>query len=174
MGDFTIQISAELVNLLTDDGKKKTKKPKTKISREYQRTQRKASQKQISDDSETHKGTAAAGWPIQPPFFLPPVQSSNAELDAIRLVLQESERVVEKLRKQEEHMVQEVTERAKNLRDKEFKLPNQKPMPCMAENDAWQACYKEHAKEPLKCQHLVQNFANCARRVRQLVNSDDK
>ncbi|KAF8413025.1 hypothetical protein HHK36_000999 [Tetracentron sinense] len=179
MGEsFTIQISTNLVSRLVDDGeklKKKTRKPKRKTPQGPQQSQSKVHQKPIPDDFQTHKGTSSAGWPIQHPLFLPvsppPSQVANVEFEAIRSVLQESERVVERLQKQEENMVQEVTQRAKELHDKEFKLPYQKPMPCLAEKDACLECYKEHAKDPLKCAHVVKTFADCARKIRQLVIS---
>ncbi|GMN32602.1 hypothetical protein TIFTF001_003752 [Ficus carica] len=179
MGDFSIQISSNLVNSLAGEdekSKKKTKRTRTKLPREPQpqRPQAKTNQKQVSDDFAIPKGPSATGWPLQPPVFFPvtpPAHLASAELEAIRSVLQESERVVEKLQKQEENMVQEVTQRAKELRDKEFKLPYQKPLPCVAENEACLACYKEHLKDPLKCADLVRNFADCARRVRQQVSS---
>ncbi|KAH7514107.1 uncharacterized protein LOC125419005 [Ziziphus jujuba] len=174
MDEFSIQISRNLVNRLADDSEKSKKKKRTKIKvpREPQRPQTKITQKQAFDDSETQKGATATGWPLQSPLFLPaPAQNANAELDAIRSLIQDSERVLERLHKQEENMVQEVTQRAKDLRDKEFKLPYQKPMPCLAETEACLACYQEHVKDPLKCAHLVRNFADCARRVRQQVNS---
>lgn len=173
MDEFSIQISRNLVNRLADGSakSKKKKRTKAKVPREPQQPQTKISQKQF-DDSETPKGAAATGWPLQSPFFMPaPAQSANAELDAIRSLIQDSEQVLDRLRKQEENMVQEVTQRAKDLRDKEFKLPYQKPMPCLAETEACLACYKEHVKDPLKCAYLVRNFADCARRVRQQVNS---
>ncbi|XP_057977909.1 uncharacterized protein LOC131164616 isoform X2 [Malania oleifera] len=173
MGEsFTIQISSNLVNRLVDDGeklKRKTKKSQAKISREVQK-----SPANVRNREETHKGTAAAGWPIQPPLFLPvppSPHSANEELDGIRSVLQESERVLERLQKHEGDMVQEVTQRAKDLHDKEFKLPYHKPMACLAEKDACLECYKENANNALKCAPLVKNFADCARRVRQLVGS---
>ncbi|KAM6588178.1 hypothetical protein CsatA_010783 [Cannabis sativa] len=178
MGEFSIQISRNLVNSLAgneeDKSKKKTKKTRAKSRVPQQQPQTKAKEKHVSDGFETHKGSTASGWPLQPPIFLPvppTAYSSSAELDAIRSVLQESERVVERLQKQEDNMVQEVTQRAKDLRDKEFKLPYQKPLPCVAENEACLACYKEHIKDPLKCADLVRNFADCARRVRQQVSS---
>ncbi|XP_062074089.1 uncharacterized protein LOC133778235 [Humulus lupulus] len=179
MGEFSIQISRNLVNSLAgndeDKSKKKTKRTRAKSPRvPQQQPQTKANQKQVSDNFETHKGSTSTGWPLQPPMFLPvppTAYSSSAELDAIRSVLQESERVVERLQKQEDNMVQEVTQRAKDLRDKEFKLPYQKPLPCVAENEACLSCYKEHLKDPLKCAHLVRNFADCARKVRQQVSS---
>jgi hypothetical protein len=180
MGDFSIQISSNLLNRLADDTerlKKKTKRSKSKVPREPRQPRTKANQKQISDDSETSKGAAPPGWPLHPPVFLPinpPAQSAYTELDALRSVIHDSEKVLERLQKQEENMVQEVTQRAKDLRDKEFKLPYQKPMPCLAENDAWLACYKEHAKDSLKCSPLVKNFEDCIRRARQQVSSAEK
>ncbi|XVF10771.1 hypothetical protein REPUB_Repub07fG0211700 [Reevesia pubescens] len=180
MGDFSIQISTNLINRLAEDDeklKKRTKKTKTKVSGEPQRPQPKVDQKQISNDSEKQKGTTGTGWPVPPPLFVPvnqPPYSPSAELDAIRSVAKESENVVEKLRKQEENMVQEVTQKAKDLHDKEFKIPDPKPMPCLVENNAWMACYKENANNLTKCAPLAANFADCARRVRQLAKSADK
>ncbi|XVF51662.1 hypothetical protein PTKIN_Ptkin04bG0202500 [Pterospermum kingtungense] len=180
MGEFSIQISTKLVNRLAEDDeklKKRTKKTKTKVPREPQRPPTKVDQKQISDDSEKQKGTTGTGWPVQPPLFLPvnqPPYSANAELDAILSVVKESENVVEKLRKQEENMVQEVTQKAKDLHYKEFKIPEPKPMPCLVENNAWMTCYQENANDLTKCAPLAQNFADCARRVRQLAKSADK
>ncbi|KAK4358904.1 hypothetical protein RND71_021133 [Anisodus tanguticus] len=71
-------------------------------------------------------------------------------------------------------MLQEVTKKAKDLHDKEFKLPNQKPIQCLDERDACFKCYKEHEKDPLNCANVVQNFAECARRVKQQVSLGDK
>ncbi|GMP95930.1 hypothetical protein CsSME_00044788 [Camellia sinensis var. sinensis] len=151
MGEsFTIQISGNLVKQLADDGeksKKKTKRSKTKIPREPQQSQTKAHQKQISGDSEIPKLTALV------------------ESDAIRSAIQESEKVLEKLQKQEKVMVQEVTQRAKDLHDKEFKLPTQKPLPCLMEKNACFECYKENDKNPLKCADAVKNYKDCIRRA---------
>ncbi|XP_059315306.1 uncharacterized protein LOC132065784 [Lycium ferocissimum] len=172
---FTIQIHSNLVKQLADEGeklKKKTRKPKTTIQRDN-----KAAQKPISGDPDVVKGRAATGWPVQPPLFMPvppPTHPAIAELDAIRSVLKESEKVVERLQKQEENMLQEVTKKAKDLHDKEFKLPNQKPTPCLDERDACFKCYKEHEKDPLNCANVVQNFAECARRVKHQVSLADK
>ncbi|XVE65013.1 hypothetical protein DITRI_Ditri07aG0147700 [Diplodiscus trichospermus] len=180
MGDFSIQISTNLVNRLVADDeklKKRTKKSKTRVPREPQQPQTKVDQKHISDDSEKQKGPTGAGWPVPPPLFLPldqPPYSVSAELDAIRSAVKESENVVEKLQKQEENMVQEVTQKAKDLHDKEFMIPEPKPMPCLVENNAWMACYKENANDLTKCAPLAQNFADCARTVRQLAKSPAK
>ncbi|KAI4327083.1 hypothetical protein L6164_019584 [Bauhinia variegata] len=176
MGDFTIQISSNLVNRLAEDvetSKKKTKRTKRKVPKEPRQPQSNVSQKPTLDDSEKPKSATAPGWPMQPSLFLPatsPLQPANSELDSIRSVLQESEKVVERLQKQEENMLQEVTQKAKDLRDKEYKLPNPKPMPCVAELDVALACYKEHTKDPLKCASLVSSLGDCMRRFRQQVS----
>ncbi|KAL0550343.1 hypothetical protein IC582_014851 [Cucumis melo] len=181
MGDFSIQISSNLVNMLIDDTDKPKRKPRrnrSKVPQESKKPQVKVDQKNTSDDSGTLKGSTSDGWPHQPPpLFLPiipPVHPANAELDAIRSVLQESERVVEKLQKQEDNMLKEVTQRAKDLHDKEFKLPYQKPMPCMAESQACFQCYKDHPNDYLKCARLVKNFENCNRQARQKISSAEK
>lgn len=181
MGDFTVQISNELVDRLLDRSeskkmKKKPRKVKPKVPKGPQGAFSEVDPTSISAGPEVFKAPAT-GWPVQPPLFHPagaPVFSSIAELDAIRSLLRESEGIVEKLQKQEESIVQEVTQRAKDLRDKEFKLPYQKPMPCSAESNACLECYKEHSKDPLKCSHLVRNFADCAQRARQQASSTDK
>lgn len=177
---YSIQISGNLVQQLVTEGekfKKKTRKTRTKAPRSPRQSETKSTQKEIPDDSQTHKtGPLATGWPLQPPLFLPappPPVSANAELEAIRSTLHESEKVVERLQKQEEEMASEVTQRAKELHDKEFKLPYQKPMPCLADYNSCLDCYKEHAKDPLKCADLVKNFADCARSARQQVSSAD-
>ncbi|THG12897.1 hypothetical protein TEA_027783 [Camellia sinensis var. sinensis] len=54
-------------------------------------------------------------------------------------------------------MVQEVTQRAKDLHDKQFKLPTQKKLPCLIEKNACFECYKENDKNPLKCDDAVKN-----------------
>lgn len=173
MGEsFTIQISRNLVNRLAEDAdqsKKKTKKPRPKLHREPQRSQAKAHQKQTTDGSGVPMGHAPAVFPFLP--VLPPPASANPQLDAIRSVLKESEKIVEKLEKHEEEMLKQVTQRAKELHEKEFRLPLQKPMPCMAEKDACLACYKEHLKDPLKCADVVKSFQDCTRRARQQVKS---
>ncbi|XP_038988191.1 uncharacterized protein LOC103696699 [Phoenix dactylifera] len=167
---FTIQISSNLVNRLSGDENKmkKTKKPKPKVLQEPRQPQSKVK----SAPSAPTSGSSGA-WPLQTPMFLPvapPPPVAIAELEAIRSVLRESERVVEKLEKQESNMLQELNQRAKELRDKEFSLPYQNPIPCTAQREACLQCYKEHAKDPLKCAQAVKNFADCARQARQQVN----
>ncbi|GMJ04828.1 hypothetical protein like AT4G12340 [Hibiscus trionum] len=180
MGEFSIQISANLINRLAEDDeklKKRTRKTKPRVPREPRQPETKVDQKQISDDSEKQKETTGTGWPVPPPLILPanqPQYPAIEELDAIRSVVKESENVVEKLRKQEENMVQEVTQKAKELHEKEFKIPEPKPMPCLVENNACMECYKENVNDLTKCAPLAQNFADCARRVRQLAKSTNK
>ncbi|GAB2277821.1 hypothetical protein Dimus_012525 [Dionaea muscipula] len=174
MGEgFTIQISSNLVDRLEDDNeksKKKIRKPKQR-SREPQASHAKAPQKLISEDTKTPKATSPTGWPLHPPLFLPvtqppPPQSANPAVEEIRSAVQESERVLDRLQKHGDEMLKEVTQRAKQLHEKEFKLPYQKPMPCLAEKDACLTCYKEHVKDPLKCADAVKRFKECARLVR--------
>ncbi|XP_050377654.1 uncharacterized protein LOC126794902 [Argentina anserina] len=174
---FGVHITPRFFNMLTEDievSTKKTRRTKPKVPREPQQPQLKINQKKVSDDSEPLKGSGAEGWPFQPPVHIPS-QSTNADLDTIRSVLQKSEEVVERLKQQEENMAHEVTQRAKELRDKEFKLPFQESMPCLAETDGCANCYKEHGKEDLlKCAGLAKSLADCARRVRQQVGSGNK
>lgn len=177
MGDFTINISAELIKQLVEDGQKSERRPKKTKAKPQQpkQPQSKVKPKQAFDDPNPQIGPVVpgSGWPLPAPLFMPPVSQSAqaAELDAIRSVLHESERVLENLNKKEESMVQEVTERAKTLRDQEFKLPYQKPLPCLAEKEAIEACYKESIKTPLKCQSLLRNYTDCSRKARQLLGS---
>ncbi|KAJ8759852.1 hypothetical protein K2173_009953 [Erythroxylum novogranatense] len=179
MGDFTIQMSGNLINQLVNRGekvKKRAKKSKPKVPQEPSQPQTKVNDRQFHDGSETQRGTAS-GWPVQPslytPVVNPPVQPAHAELDAIRSVLQESEKVLEKLQKQEDNMVQEVTEKAKDLHEKEFKLPYQKPMPCLADYDACRACYKHHTNDILKCAPFTRSYYECVQRARQQMSSAD-
>ncbi|XP_050226333.1 uncharacterized protein LOC126676217 [Mercurialis annua] len=178
MGEFSIQISSELVNRLSNDNdklKKKPRKTKPKIPREPAHPQPKVNEKQLHDDPQPHKLAPSPVWPVQSPVFLPvPPQSANGELEAIRSVIRESESVLEKLQKQEDSMAKEVTERAKDLRDKEFKLPYQKPMPCLADYDACRACYKENANDILKCSPLTRSYYDCVHRAKRQVNAADK
>lgn len=165
MGEFTIQISNDLVDRLVDDVvvKKKTRRVRRKVARETEKPQ--------SNVTGNPESAAALGWPVQPPLFLPatlPIQPANSELEGIQSMLRESEKVLERVQKQEENMLQEVTQKAKDLHDKEYKLPSPKPEPCMAEKLASLACYKEHIKDPLKCAGLVTNFADCLRRLGRL------
>ncbi|XP_047334187.1 uncharacterized protein LOC124937900 [Impatiens glandulifera] len=177
MGEsFTIQISANLVKQLADDAeksKKRTKRPKPKVPEKSSKPFQKINEKPIFKDPPhvaAAQGTGHAGWPQQPLFLSPPSPSLavNAELESIRSTLDQSEKVLQKLQKQEEEMVREVTERAKDLHEKEFKLPSQKPVPCLFEKDACSDCYRDNIINPLKCAEAVKNYADCARRFRQM------
>ncbi|KAJ1408641.1 Cysteine alpha-hairpin motif superfamily [Sesbania bispinosa] len=139
MGEFSIQISNDLVDQLVDDTvtKKKTRRIRRKVPRQAEKPQ--------SNVTEKLESATDPGWPVQPPLFLPTT-----------------------LPKQEENMLQEVTQKTKDLHDREYKLPNPKPEPCMAERLATLACYKEHIKDPLKCVGHVTNFADCLRKFGRL------
>ncbi|KAI3823611.1 hypothetical protein L1987_05050 [Smallanthus sonchifolius] len=112
---FTIQISSNLVKQLAADADKvkKKRKPKPKTPKTPQQNQiQPTNQKDIHGDSPT-LNHPAAGWP---PMYLPippPAPPANAELAAIRSVLQDSERVLAKLGKKEDEMVVEVTQKGK-------------------------------------------------------------
>lgn len=175
MGHFTVQISGSLIDRLVGDGekeketsKKKTKRSKPKVPREPENPQPNASERQSLYDFEKPK-TGGDPDSVSLPTS-PALEFSKLELEAVPSVLHDSEKVVERLQKQEENMLQEVTGKAKDLRDKEYKPPNSKQILCMAERDASLACYKEHSEDPLKCAGLVTNFADCLRRVRQQIN----
>ncbi|XP_047946886.1 uncharacterized protein LOC125193175 [Salvia hispanica] len=162
---FTVQISSNLVKKLLDDGETEKVKKKTRKPRQKNPQQPQAQQLPGDSDALGVGGPSSTAWPIQLPSHKPP----NSNLEAMRSVLEESEKVVERLHKNEENMLQEVTERAKDLHDKEFELPNSKPIPCLDEKNACLNCYKEHINDPLKCAQLVRYFANCARTVRRQV-----
>ncbi|CAH1451355.1 unnamed protein product [Lactuca virosa] len=157
---FTIQISGNLVKQLADNTnkvKKKTRKPKPKTPQQHPIP---------PPPPPPPPLPTAATWP---PMYLPIPPPSPPEVNAIRSVLEDSERVLEKLQKQEDAMLFEVTQKAKELHEKEFKLPEAKPMPCLTDLTACLDCYKENVKDPLKCSALVKNFADCARTIRQQI-----
>ncbi|KAJ0264841.1 hypothetical protein HA466_0012400 [Hirschfeldia incana] len=176
MGDYTIQITPKLINQLAQGNekpKRKAKRTKPKVSPPPQNN---------ADQARTHRDAAEKPKPVaelptqQPPFFFPIPQQTVAitELESIKSVLKESERVLEKVESQEKSIVHEVTERAKDLREKEFKIPEPKPMHCSSDHEAWKQCYKENVENPLSCSGFVMRFQDCARRFRQQVSSEGK
>ncbi|XP_072995934.1 uncharacterized protein [Typha latifolia] len=174
MGDsYTVQISSKLISQLASDEdkvKRRIKRPKSKIPVEHDQSQSKAKQVPAALQS-----SSTGGWPLQPPMFLPvtpqPPPVAIPEVEAIRAVCQESEKVVEKLEKREADMLRELTQRAKELHEKEFKLPYQNHLPCTAERENCLQCYKDNSKEPLKCTQAVNAFAECARQARHSFSS---
>ncbi|ERN15951.1 hypothetical protein AMTRI_Chr07g23360 [Amborella trichopoda] len=172
---FGIQISSNLVNrlIIEDEVKKKPKKaPARNKSRKWPLPlpQQAPNLSHHHDDSTIKMMPPFLPLPLrQLPLEIPSATAANEEeINAIHEVLRESERVLDRLQKQEENLAEQVTLRAKELRDKEFKLPYQKPVPCLREKDACLQCYKEHSKDnPLKCADVVNAFADCARRARE-------
>ncbi|KAG6496599.1 hypothetical protein ZIOFF_044467 [Zingiber officinale] len=170
MGEsFTIQLSSKLIDQIANGEtkvKKRVKKPKPKIPVEPPLTEKNVKPAPTTTQTSSPMG----GWPLPPVFISPPppppISPTISELEAIRSVVQESEKTVEKLEKQEDKMIQELNQRAKDLRDKEFKLPYQNPTICTAERAACLSCYQEHVKDPLKCAQAVRNFADCVRQTR--------
>ncbi|GJX40790.1 retrovirus-related pol polyprotein from transposon TNT 1-94 [Tanacetum coccineum] len=71
----------------------------------------------------------AADALMKVPMYLPvpsPAPPIIVEVEVIRSVLQGSKKVYEKLQKQEDELLVEVTQKAKELHDKEFKIPQPK------------------------------------------------
>ncbi|KAL0712886.1 hypothetical protein Bca4012_019864 [Brassica carinata] len=175
MGDYTIQITPKLINQLAQGNekpKRKAKRTKPKVSP----PQNNADQARTHHVAEKPKPMAELPTQQQQPFFFPIQQQTAAstELESIKSVLKESEKVLEKVERQEKNIAHEVTERAKDLREKEFKIPEPKPMPCSSDHEAWKQCYKENAENPLSCSGLVMRFQDCARRFRQQVSFEGK
>lgn len=178
MGEaFTVEFSANLIKQLANEeekSKKKTKRTKSRIARERQQPQANTNRKQISSESETTNVSPPLAWQTQSPLFFPvspPPPSAIAELEAIRSTVRESEKVLEKLQKEEEFKVQQVTQRAKDLHENEFKLPEHKAQSCLTEKGACFDCYKENVKDPLRCADLVKNYADCVRSGKQQLSS---
>ncbi|KAJ3683282.1 hypothetical protein LUZ60_013509 [Juncus effusus] len=164
MGDsYTIQISTKLINQLAQDeekSKRKTKKPMKKPKTPKDQNAPKPSPPPNPNPPQ----------PTWPPLFLPvppPVPAEIPEVESIRTVLKESEKVLEKLEVEESKMLEELNKRSKELREKEFKLPYQKEVPCVKERADCLECYKNYPKDPLKCAEFVKRFADCARKSRQ-------
>ncbi|WVZ95664.1 hypothetical protein U9M48_041398 [Paspalum notatum var. saurae] len=177
MGDYTIQISTKLIDQLARDDEKvqrKARKPKPKkkapVQQRLEDPQEGAPKERFPSDPKTGSPAPAPGLPLQsPPMYLPvtpalplPPAAAMPEVEAIRSILKESEAVLDKLDKQEAGARQELSRRAKELHDKEFKLPYQNPMPCTQERAVCLECYKSNAKDPLKCAEAVKRFEACA------------
>ncbi|KAL6865165.1 hypothetical protein ACP4OV_016316 [Aristida adscensionis] len=175
MGDYTIQISTNLIDQLARDDekvKRKARKPKPKKKTPIERHEEPhdSAAKEFPSEPKPSSPAPAPGWPLQPPpMYLPvtpaPPPSPAAampEVEAIRAVLKESEMILEKLEKQEAGAREELSKRAKELHDKEFKLPYQNTMPCEQERASCLECYKSNAKDPLKCAEAVKRFEACA------------
>ncbi|XP_074320305.1 uncharacterized protein LOC141657081 isoform X2 [Silene latifolia] len=172
MADGGIRISEGLILQLVEDDEKSKGKTKPSTPRKPRSSPKRTHQKQIPTEPETQKGAPTAEWPLQSPLFFPTPQlptSSKPELESVRSVLKESESVLQKAQKYEENMVKEVTERAKELHEKEFKLPQRKPVICQIEKNACLECYKEYVNDPLRCSTIVSSYQECVRRARKQV-----
>jgi len=82
-----------------------------------------------------------------------------------RQLLAQSKRVGGLLLKQEEQELQQIEQHAQELLDQQHKNPV-RPEPCQGEKLACLTCYQEHAKDPLACAGLVQQYSACAKAVR--------
>ncbi|KAK1693546.1 hypothetical protein QYE76_010243 [Lolium multiflorum] len=175
MGDYTIQISTKLIDQLARDDekvKRRVRKPKPKKVVEQPEEPQDNGRELPSEPKSSP--APAPGWQLPPPVYLPvtpapppPPSPSIQEAEAIRAVVAESVKVLEKLDKQEAGMQQELARRAKELHDREFKLPYQNPVPCADEKAACHECYVSNAaKDPLKCAEAVKRFEACVRMAR--------
>ncbi|KAF6981661.1 hypothetical protein CFC21_000123 [Triticum aestivum] len=138
MGDYTIRISTSLIEQLARDDEKQVK-----------RRTRKPRPKKVVEQPEE------------------PQDNGREVVEAIRAVVAESEKVLEKLQKKEAAMREELTKRAKELHDKEFKLPYQNPSPCTDERAGCAECYRSNVQDPLKCAEAVKRFEACVRMARR-------
>lgn len=161
---FNVQISSDLIRrLLGEEDQKPTRKPKPKVVRpEHPSNQGRRIEPKPSEET--------GGWQSGLPSLLPlgvlaPV--ADKELDSIRKVINESEGVIDKLHKKEARALEEVNRNAKELREKEYKMPEQRTIPCLSAKDACVQCYKDHPEDPLQCAEAVKAFSDCARRVQQ-------
>ncbi|KAH9568997.1 hypothetical protein CY35_03G108800 [Sphagnum magellanicum] len=109
--------------------------------------------------------------PFYPGFLsaLPGLQQNNdlkKELVPIYKILEESEKLGEKLQKQEEEELGKVKQLAQELQEKQFFAPSQ-PVPCTNEKEACIQCYRENSKNPLECANTVKLFKECSQRAHQ-------
>lgn len=176
MGEYTIQISTKLIDQLARDDekvKRKVRKPKPKKVVEQPEEPQDNGRELPSEPKSSP--APAPGWQLPPPMYLPvtpapppPPSPAIQEVEAIRAVVAESAKVLEKLDKAEAERQQELARRAKELHDREFKLPYQNPVPCADEKAACRECYVSNAAEdPLKCAEAVKRFEACVRMARQ-------
>ncbi|KAH9623395.1 hypothetical protein KSS87_000208 [Heliosperma pusillum] len=159
-----IQISESLILQLVGDDEKSKRKTKPKTPGKPHSSPKRPHQKQIANKPETQKRAPSAEWPLQSPLFFP-----TPELESVQSVFKESENILQKAQKHEENMVKKVTERAKELHEKEFKLPQQKTVICQIEKNACLECYKEYVNDPLICSTVVSSYQECVRRARKQV-----
>nr|ABK23630.1 unknown [Picea sitchensis] len=161
---FKVQISSDLIRRLLGEGDQKPiRKPTPKVVRpEHPSNQGPRIEPKVTEE--------AGGWQPGLPSLLPlgvfpPV--ADKELDPIRKVLDESEGVMDKLQKEEARVLEKVKHNAEELREKEYKMPEQRTIPCLSAKDACIQCYKDHPEDPLQCAEAVKFFQDCARRVQQ-------
>jgi hypothetical protein len=69
---------------------------------------------------------------------------ADKEMDPIRKFLDESERVMDKLKEEETRVLVELKNNAKELCEKEYKMPEQRTMPYLSVKYSYVQCYKDH------------------------------
>ncbi|KAM3399355.1 hypothetical protein ACQJBY_004636 [Aegilops geniculata] len=173
MGDYTIRISTSLIEQLARDDEKQVKR-RTRKPKPWKVVEQQEEAQDNGRELPTEpKSSPAPVLPFPPPMYLPvtpapaPPSPAIQEVEAIRTVVAESEKVLEKLQKKEATMREELTKRAKELHDKEFKLPYQNPSPCTDERAGCAECYRSNVQDPLKCAEAVKRFEACVRMARR-------
>ncbi|CAM0958796.1 unnamed protein product [Alopecurus aequalis] len=181
MGEYSIQISTRLIDQLARDDekvKRKVRKPKPKkVVEQQQEEPHQDNGRELPSEPKSSPAPVPApapGWSLPPPMYLPvtpppppPPSPAIQELEAMRAMVAEIEKVPEKLEKQKAGMQQELERRAKELHDREFKLPYQNPVPCADEKAGCLDCYVSNAaQDPLKCAEAVKRFEACVRMAR--------
>ncbi|KAG0584043.1 hypothetical protein M758_3G181500 [Ceratodon purpureus] len=98
----------------------------------------------------------------------PEVQTHEQTHDLVPIykVLEETEKLGEKLQKQEEKELEKVKQLAQDLQDKQFRAPSY-PIPCQTEKETCLQCYRGSTKSPLECAEAVRVFKECSQRVQQ-------
>ncbi|CAK9221975.1 unnamed protein product [Sphagnum jensenii] len=172
---FALQVTPELMLKLTKEHRQprkaaKPKQPPPPIVAPRQPVIRRQMGMEVLDQE------GGVSQEIPRPFYpgflsaLPGLQQNNdlkKELVPIYKILEESEKLGEKLQKQEEEELRKVKQLAQELQEKQFCAPSQ-PVPCTNEKEACIQCYRENSKNPLECANTVKLFKECSQRAHQV------
>lgn len=170
---FSLQVTSELMHKLTKENIVATQSLKGRKP-----TQRPAPLKPSSEPAESPKiSKQDLQLPYYPGFLsaLPGIPKEQAleqppkpthDLVPIYKVLEEAEKLSEKIQKQEEKELEKVKQLAQDLLDKQFRAPSH-PIPCQTEKELCLQCYKGSTQSPLDCAEVVRVFKECSQRVQQ-------
>jgi hypothetical protein len=110
--------------------------------------------------------SALPGIPKEQQIHEQPSSAPTHDLVPIYEVLEATEKLGEKIQKQEEKELEKVKQLAQDLQDKQFRAPSY-PIPCQSEKESCLQCYKGSIKSPLECAEVVRVFKECSQRVQQ-------